>query len=55
MWRTGTAAYEPRVKEFLGLHPEQHLIAFVYIGYPETKRPPPIDRPSFQDRTIWMQ
>ena len=33
-WRTGSPAAEPRVKEFLGLHPDQELIAFVYIGFP---------------------
>jgi len=54
MWRTGTAASEPRVKEFLGLQPDQPLIALVYIGYPEAKELPPIDRPSSEDRTVWM-
>ncbi len=54
MWRTGSAAFDPQVKDFLGFAPDQHLIGFVYIGYPETERPP-VERPSFVDRTIWME
>lgn len=52
-WRTGSPATEPRVKSFLGLHPDQELIAFVYIGYPAAD-PPAINRPSFEDRTTWL-
>ncbi len=53
-WRTGEWALDPRVKEFLGFAPDQILISFLYIGYPEA----PIEsyeRPSFQDRTVWME
>jgi len=34
-WRTGEAAYDPAVKAFLGLQPEDQIVAFVYVGYPE--------------------
>ncbi|HEX7736897.1 MAG TPA: nitroreductase [Ktedonobacteraceae bacterium] len=34
MWRTGDAAYDPRVKQWLGLNPEDHIVAFLYLGYP---------------------
>ncbi len=54
MWRTGLAATDPAVKAFLGFAPDQHLIAFVYIGYPEFEQPPK-ERPSFEDRTTWME
>ena len=53
-WRTGDPAREPKVKEFLGFEPDQHLIAFLYIGYPEFE-PEPIERPSFEDNTTWME
>jgi nitroreductase len=53
MWRTGPAAFDPEVKTFLGFEPDQHLIGFLYIGVPTAERPP-IDRPSFEDRTTWM-
>jgi nitroreductase len=52
-WRTGEWAVDVKIKEFLGFSPDQHLIAFLYIGYPEiipTHEP----RPSFEDRTVWM-
>ena len=54
MWRTGTAAYSPEVKAFLGFAPDQHLIGFVYVGYAETARLP-VERLSFDDRTTWME
>jgi len=52
-WRTGDAARDPKVKQFLGFEPDQHLIAFLYIGYPEFE-PEHAERPSFEDRTTWM-
>ncbi len=54
MWRTGPGASDPAVKAFLGLSPDQPLIAFIYIGYPEFELPPP-ERPGFADRTTWME
>ena len=54
MWRTGPAALDPRVKEFLGLASDQHLIALIYVGYPEGERIRQ-ERPGFEDRTIWME
>jgi nitroreductase len=53
-WRTGDPAFNSQVKGFLGFQPDQHLIAFLYIGYPELE-PEPIERPSFDDRTVWME
>ena len=52
-WRTGDTARDPKVKEFLGFNSDQHLIAFLYIGYPELESTP-VQRPSFDDRTVWM-
>ena len=53
-WRTGEWARDPKVKEFLGFAPDQHIIAFLYIGYPEFVAEYPL-RPSFEDRTVWME
>lgn len=53
-WRTGDPAFDSKVKEFLGFEPDQHLIAFLYIGFPE-QEVDPVVRPSFDDRTIWME
>jgi nitroreductase len=52
-WRTGSAARDPEVKKFLGFTPDQELISFVYIGYPDLM-PAMTERPSFDDRTVWM-
>jgi nitroreductase len=54
IWRTGPAAEEPAVKAFFGLQPDQHLIAFIYLGYPASERKPP-ERPGHEDRTVWME
>lgn len=52
-WRTGDAARSVEVKSFLGLAENQQLIAFIYLGYPESA-PEPRPRPGFEDRTTWM-
>lgn len=52
-WRTGDEARDPRVKEFLGFTPDQHVISFIYIGYPMGKIDP-VNRPGFEDRTVWL-
>jgi nitroreductase len=54
-WRTGDAARDPEIKKFLGLDPQQNLIAFLYIGYPEFIQENLPERPSFEDRTFWME
>jgi nitroreductase len=53
-WRTGEWARDKKVKEHFGLSIDQHILSFFYIGYPEfiAEHPP---RPSFEDRTVWME
>ena len=53
-WRTGDPARDPQVKKFLGFGPDQYLIAFLYIGHPEFELGP-CERPSFEDRVVWME
>ena len=53
-WRTGEWARDLKVKEFLGFEADQQIIAFIYVGYPEFI-PEHTPRPSFEDRTIWME
>jgi nitroreductase len=54
IWRTGVWARDAQVKEFFGLSPAQHLIAFIYVGIPagETKF---TERPAVTDRVVWME
>ena len=53
-WRTGEWATDTMVKEFLGFEADQPIIGFIYVGYPEfiIEQSP---RPSFEDRTVWME
>ncbi len=54
-WRTGEWARDAKVKEFLGFEPDHYIIGFIYIGaYPDLI-PEPMPRPSFEDRTVWME
>ncbi len=53
-WRTGDAARDPMVKKFLGFAEDQHIISFLYIGYPDVI-PDAAPRPGFEDRTVWME
>lgn len=53
-WRTGEWARDAKVKEFLGFVPDQHIVGFLYVGFPEFT-PEPRERPSFEDRTVWME
>lgn len=52
MWRTGDAAYDPHVKQWLGLESGEHIIAFLYVGYPAIPR---LERTpiSFKEKTTW--
>lgn len=53
-WRTGEWAEDVMVKKFLGFEPDQHIIGFIYVGYPEfVQEFPP--RPSSEDRTVWIE
>jgi nitroreductase len=54
IWRTGPSATDPLIKQFFGWEADQHLIGFVYLGYPLSD-PAPVMRPSFEDRTVWME
>jgi nitroreductase len=53
MWRTGEAAYDPQVKAWLGLAPEDEIVAFLYVGYPALSPPAriPID---YRNKTHWL-
>jgi len=52
-WRTGSAASDPAVKAMLGLAADQHLIAFVYLGWCLVE-PQGYTRPPAAERTIWL-
>ena len=52
MWRTGDAATDPHVKQWLHLDPADTIVAFLYVGYaaiPRIERVPI----SFKQKTTW--
>ena len=53
MWRTGDAAYDPLVKQWLGLRPEEHIVSFLYVGFPAI---PHLERHPipFEEKTTWL-
>lgn len=54
IWRTGEWARDAKVKEFLGFAPDQHILGFIYVGYPEVT-PEPYTRAGFEDRVTWIE
>jgi len=53
VWRTGDTAYDPQVKRWLGLTPEDHIVAFVYVGFPTRTRQ--MRMPThFSAKTTWL-
>lgn len=54
IWRTGEWARDAKVKKFLGFEADQHIVGFIYIGYPDIT-PEPYVRQGFEDRVVWME
>jgi nitroreductase len=40
MWKTGAAAYDPTVKQALGLEPDDAIVGFLYLGSESGERAP---------------
>lgn len=52
MWKTGPAAYDPKIKAALGLAPEDQIVAFLYLGTTAMKGQV---RPGLlEDRVQWL-
>ncbi len=54
IWRTGEWARDAKVKEFLGFAADQHIVGFIYVGYPDLL-PEPYVRQGFEDRVTWVE
>ena len=54
IWRTGEWAHDVKVKEFLGFAADQHIVGFIYVGYPDVM-PEPYVRLGFEDRVTWVK
>jgi nitroreductase len=53
IWRTGDAAYDPLVKRWFGLTSADHIVAFVYVGFPACTRQMRVPTP-FSAKTTWL-
>ena len=53
MWRTGDAAYDLHVKQWLGLAPDVHIVSFLFVGFPAIPRLERIPI-SFEEKTSWL-
>jgi nitroreductase len=53
IWRSGDWARDVKVKEFFGFTMDQHIAGFIYIGIPDFVAEP-VTRPTFEDRTTWI-
>ena len=52
MWRTGDAAYDAHVKQWLELSPQEHIVSFLYVGFPAIPRFERKPIP-FEEKTTW--
>ncbi|MED5607223.1 nitroreductase family protein [Pseudomonas sp. JH-2] len=49
MWRTGAMAFDPLVRQGLGLAANERIVGFIYLGTPmgELRQPAPLDPAAF--------
>lgn len=52
IWRTGPVAYHSYMREFFGLQEGDHIVAYLYVGYPDVELRPRRRQPALQ-KTIW--
>ena len=52
MWKTGTGAYSPQVKEALSLHVDDQIVAFLYLG--KTATPGTMRPAAVENRVTWL-
>jgi nitroreductase len=53
VWRTGGPSYSSEVKQWLGLASEDHIVAFVYLGFPKITCQPRTPT-HFSQKTTWL-
>src|SRR5215203_2927018 len=54
IWRTGTFAYQPYMRDFFELEENDKIVAYLYLGYPDmSERPRRREPPS--SKTVWHE
>jgi nitroreductase len=54
MWRTGSFAYHPYMRDFFGLEENDRIVAYLYLGYPDMAERPRRREPA-STRTVWHE
>ncbi len=54
IWRTGPVAYHPYMRGFFDLEDDDKIVAYLYLGYPDTAERPRKREPA-SARTIWHE
>jgi nitroreductase len=54
IWRTGPVAHHPYMREFFGLEKGDHIVAYLYVGYPDVGERPRRRSPA-ASRTTWHE
>jgi nitroreductase len=54
MWRTGSFAYHPYMRDFFGLEENDWIVAYLYLGYPDMAERPRRREPA-STRTVWHE
>ncbi len=52
IWRSGAPSFDLKVKEYVGIEPEEHIVGLVYVGYPAVPKPERFPGP-YQQKTEW--
>jgi nitroreductase len=53
MWKTGAPAYDPYVKQSLGLGENDAIVGFLYLGRPDRPLPPRTPKPAAELVSEW--
>src|SRR5215213_10127379 len=55
MWRTGPLAYHPYMRDIFGLEANDKIVAYLYLGYPDTTELPHRRREPASSKTVWHE
>jgi nitroreductase len=54
IWRTGTFAYHPYMRDFFELEANDKIVAYLYLGYPDMSERPRRREPA-SSKTVWHE
>src|SRR5215217_7644476 len=55
IWRTGPVAYHQYMRDFFGLEANDKIVAYLYLGYPDTTELPHRRREPASSKTVWHE